>query len=444
MISTAIRSCNLFNSESLVVSEAVLEERQTTKKRKWIGLLLALVSACLTIFLLEIGVRLFLPPPYHGGGGVPPYHPQDTLYQCDNNMGWTGVPNFHDDVIHFDKRRKIKLNSLGMYDTEHPIEKPANNYRILMLGDSFVHATQVEEKQTSHQVLEDYFNEQFATSESGRIELLSAGVVGWGTTQQLAYYRQHGQQFKPDLVLLMFYLGNDFENNLPGSPMTLHGGINCYSPYFIMCNDQMNPEFLPFAPGISSLEPSCSSVKRTFIKLMGRLYQYSRLYQQLDPLVQLYLPQQTFGEEEHGPYLALYLPDDDPIKEQAWLRTEAAIAQLQKESHQNGSEFAVVVFSTEVLTRLSLLSPEERAAFTSENPILTQIEPDLPNKRLVNFFNQHNIPFIDTTQPIIEQERVSQLPLYLYGDGHWTAEGNRVMGEMIARWLNESNLVTVD
>ncbi len=412
-----------------------------SNKSKWVGLLLALVSVCVTLFALEVGIRLFLPPPYHAGGGVVPYHPQDTLYQCDNDLGWMGVPNYRGPVIHFDEQRDITLNSLGMYDTDHQLDKPPGIFRILVLGDSFVHATQVNEDQTSHQVLENYFNEHF-DSEASQIEVISGGVVGWGTTQQLAFYREYGRNFDIDLVLLMFYLGNDFENNLPGSPMTLHKGFNCYSPYFIMCRDQMHPELLPYAPGISDLEPSCSSFKRLFVRTMGTLYQHSRLYQQLDPLILTYFPRPTFGDSFLSSFLALYLPDDEIEEKHAWLRTKAAIAQLQQESYENNAQFGVVLFGTEVFTRLSLLSPDAKAAFFNENPAYAKIQPDLPNKQLIEFFNRHNIFFMDTTTPIIEMQRGSAVPLYLFGDGHWTAEGNRVMGEMMAQWLYEQSLVT--
>ena len=45
------------------------------------------------------------------------------------------------------------------------------------------------------------------------VEVYNLGVGGYGTLQEYLVYRDVGQKYKPDIVLLGMYLGNDIRNN---------------------------------------------------------------------------------------------------------------------------------------------------------------------------------------------------------------------------------------
>jgi hypothetical protein len=391
-------------------------------------LLLVLISVGVTFFALELLVR-FLPPPYSPDTGP--------IFTCHHSLGWIGTPNFHGVLEDANFQQELIFNSLGMHDTEHSLGKPPHTFRILMLGDSFVHAVQVSEEASAHQVLEDYLNEQKQT-DSFSFDVISGGVVNWGTNQQLIYYREQGRRFQPDLVLFMFYLGNDFSDNLPGNALTIKG-FNCYAPYFALCDDKLNPEPLIYAPGISHLQDNCSPARRTLINSLGTLYQYSRLYQQIEPLFVANRPRQQFGLAYPQAFSALYLPNDEAELEQAWQVTLATIAQLQQEVEADGVQFAVALISPEIIIRLGLLSPAEQEVFLRDNPNFAKAQVDRPNRRLAEFLSHQNIPFIDLTTPMIEHLAANSIPLYLLGEGHWTVEGNRVAADILAQWLAQND-----
>src|SRR4051812_25159 len=42
-----------------------------------------------------------------------------------------------------------------------------------------------------------------------QIEALNAGVDGWTTLNELAWLKAEGLRYEPDLIVLMFYTGND-------------------------------------------------------------------------------------------------------------------------------------------------------------------------------------------------------------------------------------------
>lgn len=404
------------------------ESKKPRRKKIIGGLLLATLSVCLTLFLLEIAVRL-LPPPYPPGTGA--------IYACNKTLGWIGKPNFHEIFEDANFRQELTFNSLGMYDTEHSLAKPDNTFRILFLGDSFVHAIQVEEAATAHQVLENKLNEQGTNS----FEVISSGVINWGTNQELVYYREQGRQFQPNLVLLMVYLGNDLQDNLPGNVMTVNG-FNCYAPYFTLCDGDLAPSPLTYAPGVSKIEDNCAPSRWFLINSIGKLYQHSRLYQQLEPLIVANRPRQGFGKNYPLAFAALYLPNEEPELVQAYQITQATITQLRQEVEADDAQFAVALISPWPIIQIGLLSPAEQEFFLKENPQFSDAEPDRPNRRMAEFLTHQEIPFIDLTQPMLNYSAAhNRVPLYIIGEGHWTEEGNQVAAQVLAEWL-QANFLT--
>jgi len=94
-------------------------------------------------------------------------------------------------------------------------------YRILLVGDSIALGWGVPEERTLSSLLEASLNQTptlySAHTPSGvrtRFEVINAGVGNHNTTQELAHLRKNGMSFKPDLLLLLYFI-NDAE---PVSP----------------------------------------------------------------------------------------------------------------------------------------------------------------------------------------------------------------------------------
>ncbi|MBN1995185.1 MAG: SGNH/GDSL hydrolase family protein [Anaerolineae bacterium] len=398
------------------------------------GILLALTSVCITTLLLELAVRLLLPPPYSVDTGQ--------FFTCHPTYGWIGTPHFHGVIESEQYQEELTFNSLGMHDTEHALEKSPHTFRILVLGDSFTHALQVDETQTTHQVLEDLLNNQGQGEEN--FEVISGGVVNWGTNQQLVYYREQGRYYNPDLVVLMFFIGNDLADNLPGNALTIKG-FNCYAPYLALCDNELNPTPLTYAPGFSRLQNNCSLLRRTLIQGMGALYQHSRLYQQIEPLLVAHWPREQFGQNYPLFYTALYLPHEEFELEQAYQITQATLVQLQQEVEADGARFAIALISPWPVVQLAVLSPAEWEIFLRDNPTLAEAQVDRPNHRLAEFFDRHDIAYLDLTTPMVDYSAANaRVPLYFIGEGHWTVEGNRVAAETLFQWLMKNNFLETE
>ncbi|HEX6164080.1 MAG TPA: GDSL-type esterase/lipase family protein [Vicinamibacterales bacterium] len=94
------------------------------------------------------------------------------------------------------RRVTYRFNELGLRGA------PANaSTRILALGDSITFGWLLEERDTYVAQLDDSLKQQFG---SERIALLNAAVGGWGTGEYLAYLEEHGEQSRPDAVVVFF------------------------------------------------------------------------------------------------------------------------------------------------------------------------------------------------------------------------------------------------
>jgi len=96
----------------------------------------------------------------------------------------------------------FRTNSLGFRGRLVPEQKPAGHRRLVVLGDSFVAGVGVSD--------EAVFTERLAEALAGRrIDVVNVGRAGTSTIRELTLFRHIGRRFDPDVVLLVYYLGND-------------------------------------------------------------------------------------------------------------------------------------------------------------------------------------------------------------------------------------------
>lgn len=387
--------------------------RNQAKLMKKIGLNVAMTvgGVMVALLLLEIFSRM-LPPPYDYSEGA---------YICSNELGWRGKPDYVETNNTEGYVHQITHNRAGMHDTDHPFAKPENTFRILVLGDSFTQAVQVRESETTHQVLEDLLNRPNQTK---KFEVISAAVTGWSTGQQLIYYRNEGRLYQPNLVFLMVYLGNDVIGNLPGEGRTL-AGRNCYSPYFVVCEGQFDMTPWLYAPGIEPAPGACSPLKKLLTTILGKTYQYSRLYAQIEPL----FPDRHYSSQT--PYYPLYLPEENSTFDYAWEVTVATINQLHKEVKSDGAELVVVLISPADVIAYSQMNASELEVIYQKVPDLRQAQLDLPHRKLSERLLSTGIIVLDLQPFFIQHLKDTGESLYFPQDKHWNVEGNQFVAEIL-------------
>ncbi|MDM8528896.1 SGNH/GDSL hydrolase family protein [Anaerolineales bacterium HSG24] len=394
--------------------------------------LLVFASIACSLTLLEIGTRLLMPP-------LMLFENYGDTYLCSANMGWVGRPNYQGQLTREEYSHPIQFNQIGMYDTDHALKKPAHIFRILWIGDSFAQALQVDESETAHQQLENLLNEQLGHDQQ-QFEVISIGVMGWGTGQELSYYREQGRRYQADLVLLLFFMGNDVNNNLPGHALTING-FNCFAPYYPICDETINSEAWSYIPGLAPAWGECSSTRKWSAEGAGLIQRNSYLFARIEPLLLAWQERRRYGKEFGLPFAALYLPDEEPEVRYGWQVTEGLLHQFNHEVEADGADFSVAIIGPREVMWLAQLNEEQRQSFYLSNPSLSNAEINYPNQRLRDFLEEQQIPHLDLQPPMITYMAETGAKLYLPIDRHWTADGNRVAAELLVDWLIGAGLV---
>ena len=150
--------------------------------------------------LIELGARLL---PADAAAELlfnAPDNAPNGLYTSDHDAAYIPTPGFDGEIHSMGYRVPLRINSQGLRGPEiGPKEGP----RWLVLGDSFTFAAQVPEEQTFTQLLAGKLG----------VEAWNAGADGYGTEHERARYRTLENTLAPDVVLVVFFTGNDFSDN---------------------------------------------------------------------------------------------------------------------------------------------------------------------------------------------------------------------------------------
>lgn len=392
-----------------------------------VGLVLA--GLIVGLILMEFAAR-FLPPPYQEG---------DPLHQCNRLVGWTGPPNTSTVIETDSYRHTLSWNSEGFHDREHPLQKAEGVFRIMVFGDSFIEASEVEIEQTSFYVLQETLNK--SAPPGIRFEVIAAGMRAWGPAQQLVYFQERGRLYSPDLVLLFWLPANDLSDVLPYKRLTA-SGFNCYFPYFAICGDQFDPEPWFPAPGDSPTWKKCSSTQKKLSAWLNYLYHHSRLYQQLEPVIARNFRRIHYANE-YAPWLDQATGADEALA-YAYQMTDHLLVHLSGEAKQIGAKTAFVIVPFNVAVHSDVeASYAQSLAQTVKAATGLGVNPTLPNQLFAALMQQRNLPVLDLHPVFVEASRAGGEALYWPVDPHWTVSGNKLAGESVARWLIEQKLAPV-
>ena len=383
------------------------------------GLLLLAFGLCVALALGEIGFRLV------------------DHFVCQDDSGW-----FWEQDIHYGWRHTAdigrwarrcdhgkpewevytRINSHGLRDREIPYEH-GTTPRMLLLGDSFTEALQVEQEQTFAKLLEQRLG----------VDVVNGGDSGYGTDNALLFFMHEGWKYHPDLVVLMFNTSNDVLEN---DNELLRATNFPYpdKPYFDLADGRLTLRRYPLrTPGIRRRMQEWSNLV---------LQRHSALYRRLATLwLAVTLPE---AHAAPPPTVGEALPRDVYRKEypdvwrEAWRITRGLVLRLRREVEARGSRFAVVVLNgkEEIWPPYADLSRNRRPRLTPD-----QWDLDKPNRLATQFLRRRGIPAIPLLDAFRAHFRETGAAGYYSLDVHWNTIGHDLAARTIERGLRDLDLV---
>ncbi len=130
------------------------------------------------------------------------------LYQSEQFAGFQNRPNLSFDHHTNEFRARYYTNSAGFRvprpGMEYAVSKPADTYRIMLLGPSFAYGWGVEYEKSFAALLPRFLAERgFANGR--KIELIDAGVPAMYAAPQRIWYEHVGRKYQPDMVMQFVY-----------------------------------------------------------------------------------------------------------------------------------------------------------------------------------------------------------------------------------------------
>jgi hypothetical protein len=353
-----------------------------------------------------------------------------SVIQADPLLGWCLRPHSKMYSVDSDRalRYHIEVNALGMRDRERSALEPHGVRRVLFLGDSMVFGTGIEPAERVSDRLEALLGTE--------VEVLNAGVGGWGTDQEYLYLCQRGFALQPDVVVLGMCVLNDVLNDM--LPHELFGAAP--KPRFGLDSGRLVLEPAPPRPPprLSQRLKDASKHSR-LLYYVGKHALELRSEMQARSVRQGVAPVPAAAPRAKAP--APYYPEDldadishwsvfrvsyTPRFESAFQVTEALLAAVSDSCAARGVPLVLFAWPQKVevdsLARAAELRHYGYAA--------TQFDLSAPYARLQSLADRLQVPFVYPLDAF--RTAAPRGPLFFARDGHPAAFGHAVAAEALA------------
>lgn len=329
------------------------------------------VILLITFLLAEIAFRVFN---Y--------IRPSFIFYDSSYNR-FRGKPNEENFDFH--------LNSKGFKDVEFNVKKEEGTYRVLGLGDSFAFGV-VPYQYNYLTLLEESLNK------AGRkVELINMGITGIGPKDYFALLESEGLELKPDMVLLSFFIGNDFLRETQERKLYSYSYVASFINYFITLNTERAVQ-----PNSGYDDTAPTFTDTVYVKLES---DRSEIYRK-----------------------------NNPAFESDFTDAMSYVTKIKQRCDERNIAFAVVLIPDEAQINKTLQSRVMQ--IKAFNASADDFDFALPNKLMAQRLKEQKINFIDLLDEF--SARSKETNLYKPSDTHWNIAGNKLAAEVIQATLFDS------
>jgi hypothetical protein len=330
--------------------------------------------------------------------------------QDDNTLHHKFKPNAKGRYKTTEFDTDYNINSLGLRDREYSALKPANTFRILMLGDSFTEGDGVSSDETFSKLLEVKLRD---LQGSQQYEVINAGVGSYSPLLEYLYLKNYGLQLHPDLVILNFDLSD------------------VYDDISYTQTARFNPQGTPLGVSATAEPPGLlkgpvATVKDWF-KANVRLYNFIRI--RITPQLEMAKRQGVFnGDIRHDKYALLretYVDADSN-----WALTWKYLLLIRDLLKSEGVDFWLTVYPYGLqIHPKEWKSGREYWQFKQDT-----VYSAWPQEKMERWAARNGIRSLNMC-PDFKEASKAAFPLYLDNNGHWVASGHQLVSNLLYKTL---------
>ena len=312
------------------------------------------------------------------------------LYTTDATVYAIPTPGFRGVQQSLGYKVDLRINEDGLRGAElGPKTKP----RFLAAGDSFTMAAQVAEADTFVARI----------GEDLGVEMLNAGVDGYGTFQALERYKQLDDRLDLDGIVLTFFVGNDVHDNVRWA--------------------QVQQEAKRMRPG----QPLA---RRPVGAVHGFLYKRSALYAAVQMQLRRRAMSRESAPERHRwvSELRLFTQEGGGVLGAQMPKTVQALRALSSEVKNRGDSLMVAIAPPAFQIETERLD----ATFELVGLDPERARPDAVSNAVRDVLQRNGIAHCDLVDPLRRAHRAGR-EMYLQYDGHWSPKGHAVVADALVR-----------
>lgn len=408
------------------------------------------------------------------------------VYESSDTMPYTLAKNV--DFYQFRRGEYFAhahTNAQGLReDREIQIDKPANTFRLLTIGDSYVYGYGVERGETFQAVAETALRSRHAGKS---IEIIDMGFAAAGDLySRYIYVRDVALKYKPDAIVVDLNYSADLGRLLENRPYLENGPDGLpksvqYKPIVINPNSHLREGrydfeteasgqlFLSYPPPALGRTPFQPSIRESFrliedsfaqspydpyaicraFRLCLIYEEYKRLQALRDPKTGMeqfdlqLLPAKPAGLSED----IIDLPDTpkDALRPgttrfQGWAIATKLFLGMKGLADKEGIRFGVLMIPTPEVVDYdpSLGEDQIPAKKLRSDDLAIAARLDKPSKIYGRFFEENSIPFLHPLKAMHEERIRSHHDLYFHFDDHWNRYGQQVLGNLVADWVERT------
>jgi hypothetical protein len=319
------------------------------------------------------------------------------------------------------------FSKAGWRDVERTVEKPANTYRVALIGDSATESLQVPLEQVWATIAEKQINQDLAAAPNAavtksaqpnkkppHVEVINFGVSGYSTSQELLLLQKEVVKYKPDLIVVLYSRGDSDESSVdPAKYATAEP-----RPYFYL--DQNNQLQLDRTVLLANKAKLQSNPILEFLRAHSRIYgvfdqtnfqlnltdkfyvKLRRIYTQITEKLSGTNTLSAAEKAEQPQY-----PKQDSFKV-----TQALMTQIQNTAKANGARFLLLTF------------PD----MGNIDPVFTAQLPALAKQGQTEGFD-----VLELSQPFRDYKGNEQL----FYQVHFASGGHKVAAQVLSQYVEK-------
>lgn len=382
-------------------------------------ILLLFFSLLITVLILEVSVRFFIPHPQM-------YSFPQYMYKKHPSRDYGLTPNFNGVYRSNEFYTRININADGLRDKNYR-DKPDNVFRILSLGDSFAMGHGVENKNSYAKLLEKYLNKNLS-NKNIVFEVVNAGVDGYSPDMEFLLMKEIWDKYVPDLVMLGLFPTNDFGSDL-GKRTVWNGHLVRANKDFesqIKHDNQSEELFLRIKLFLASnshlynfitYRIKNSSLGSSFLRYMGLSKDVIKGDKKLNSMK--LQKKETFINIMNN-YNEISLLKDYP--QNNWLKN--ILIEMKSYIQKRNSQFIIVI------------NPDKSAVHSAS---FSRDHID-KNKRIANIGRNLNIPVIDPS-PFFMKASIKGEELFFLHDLHTNEKGHKLIAQQLFKFLENNDVL---